>query len=176
VGALTDTKIRHLKPDTKAYQVADGEGLILEVRPSGQKSWLYRYRLYGRAEKLSLGTYPDVTLAKAREDHGDARKLVTAKKSPAQLKQDEKRRLSDDLRTCRVTAVYLKSTWIRSSHKRARHYVEEDPPVIGRNSSTSDAERPSRSSKVKQGRLDRARCSNNCADSSALPLIATSSP
>ncbi|MGH8681988.1 MAG: Arm DNA-binding domain-containing protein, partial [Burkholderiales bacterium] len=47
MGALTDTKLRNLKPRAKAYQAADGEGLVLEVRPSGQKAWLYRYRLYG---------------------------------------------------------------------------------------------------------------------------------
>jgi hypothetical protein len=45
MGALTDTTIRNLKSREKAYQVADGEGLVLEVRPSEQKAWLYRYRL-----------------------------------------------------------------------------------------------------------------------------------
>ena len=37
MGALTDTKLRNLKPRQKPYQVADGEGLVLEIRPSGQK-------------------------------------------------------------------------------------------------------------------------------------------
>ena len=135
MGALTDTKVRNLKPDTKAYQIADGEGLVLEVRPGGQKSWLYRYRLHGRAEKLSLGSYPDITLAKAREAHGDAKKLVVAKKSPAQLKQDEKRRLSDDLRTVSGLAKVYLTDYVDTldSAKRGRHYVEKKIlPVIGR--------------------------------------------
>lgn len=39
-GVLTDTKIRILRPRKLRYQVADGKGMILEVRPSGQKPWL----------------------------------------------------------------------------------------------------------------------------------------
>lgn len=135
MGALTDNKIRNLKPDAKAYQVADGEGLVLEVRPSGQKSWLYRYRLYGRAEKLSLGSYPDITLAKAREVHGDAKKLVAAKKSPAQQKQDDKRRLSDDLRTVSGLAKVYLTNYVDTlaSAKRGHYYFEKKIiPAIGR--------------------------------------------
>lgn len=101
---LTDTTLRNLKPREKAYQVADGNGLVLEVRPLGQKAWLYRYRLYGKQEKLSLGRYPAVSLADARKAHLDARKLVMVGKSPAQAKQAERLRLSDDLQTVRGLA------------------------------------------------------------------------
>ena len=135
MGALTDTKLRNLKPRRKPYQVADGEGLVLEVRPSGQKAWLYRYRLYGRPEKLSVGTYPDVSLADAREVHGDAKRLVKAKKSPAQAKQEDKRRLSDDLQTVSGLAkAYLEDHVDKlTSAKRGRYYVEDKIlPVIGR--------------------------------------------
>jgi len=135
MGALTDTKLRNLKPRAKAYQVADGEGLVLEVRPSGQKAWLYRYRLYGRQEKLSIGSYPDVTLAKARRAHGRAKELVAANKSPAQTKQEEKRRLSDDLQTVSGLAkAYLEDHVDKlASAPRLREYVEDKiVPVIGR--------------------------------------------
>ena len=135
MGALTDTKLRNLKPRQKPYQVADGEGLVLEIRPSGQKAWLYRYRLYGRQEKLSIGSYPDVSLADAREAHGDAKKLVKAKKSPAQVKQEDKRRLSDDLQTVSGLAkAYLEDHVDKlTSAERGRDYVEDKIlPVIGR--------------------------------------------
>lgn len=96
MGALTDTKLRNLKPREKAYQVADGNGLVIEVRPVSHKAWLYRYRLYGKQEKFSIGSYPALSLAEARKAHVDARKLVMAGKSPAQSKQAERLRLSDD--------------------------------------------------------------------------------
>jgi integrase len=135
MGALTDTKIRNLKARAKPYQVADGEGLVLEVRPSGQKAWLFRYRLYGRQEKLSIGSYPDVTLAKARAAHARAKELVAAKKSPAQAKQEDKRRLSDDLQTVSGLAkAYLEDHVDKlASAERLREYVETKiAPTIGR--------------------------------------------
>ena len=47
--------------------VSDGRGLSLDILPSGKMSWMYRYRLDGRQEKVSLGRYPDLTLKAARE-------------------------------------------------------------------------------------------------------------
>jgi integrase len=134
VGALTDTKIRNLKPRASAFQAADGGGLVLEVRPSGQKAWLYRYRLYGRQEKLSLGGYPDISLAKAREQHADARKLVSAGKSPAQAKQAERRRLSDDLQIVRGLAKAYIEDHVSglASAKHAQTWIEKHIlPAIG---------------------------------------------
>jgi hypothetical protein len=127
MGALTDRAVRNLKPQAKAYQVADGEGLALEVRPSGQKAWLYRYRIYARQEKLSLGSYPDISIAKARELHGDAKKLVLSNKSPAQVKQEERRRYSDDLQTVSGLAqAYLTDHVDKlASAERGHHYIEK---------------------------------------------------
>ncbi len=134
MSALTDVKIRNLKPKAKAFQVADGNGLVLEVRPNGQKAWLYRYRLYGRQEKLSIGSYPDLSLAEARSRHVDARKMVLANKSPAQAKQGEKRRLSDDLQIVRGLAkAYLEDHVAKlASAKLAQAWIEKHIlPTIG---------------------------------------------
>ena len=134
MSALTDTTIRNLKPRATAYQVADGRGLVLEVRPTGQKAWLYRYRLFGRVEKLSIGTYSDVSLAEARDRHFEARKLVAAGKSPSQLKQAEKHRLSDELQTVRGLAKAYIADHLAplASASRSRDYVENEVlPTIG---------------------------------------------
>lgn len=66
MGAPTDTRIRNLKPREKAYQVADGNGLVIDVRPVSHQAWLYRYRLYGKQEKFSIGSYPASTTCAAR--------------------------------------------------------------------------------------------------------------
>jgi len=134
LGALTNTTIRNLKARATAYQVADEKGLALEVRPGGQKAWLYRYRLFGRPEKLSLGAYPEVSLAEARDRHFEARKLVAAGKSPAQSKQAEKQRLSDDMQTVHGLANAYIANYLPplTSASRSRAYVEtEILPVIG---------------------------------------------
>jgi len=46
---LTDTKVRTLKPKAAAYRIADSNGLVIEVRPTGSKAWRYRYRYAGKA-------------------------------------------------------------------------------------------------------------------------------
>lgn len=84
---LTDTKIRGLKPRDKRYQVADSGGLVLEVRPTGSKAWLYRYRVNGKPEKLTIGSYPEISLAEAREMHHVARRQVERSESPTIAKR-----------------------------------------------------------------------------------------
>lgn len=64
--ALTDKKIKALKPAEKMYSIADGEGLSLKILPNGKKYWRYRYRFLNKQKMLSLGVYPIVSLADAR--------------------------------------------------------------------------------------------------------------
>ncbi|UNU73970.1 Arm DNA-binding domain-containing protein [Moraxella nasovis] len=40
---LTDNKIKGLKPTEKRYSLSAGEGLSIEVMPSGRKSWVLEY-------------------------------------------------------------------------------------------------------------------------------------
>lgn len=79
---LSDTRIRSLKPRTKLYRLADGRGLTLEVTPAGEKLWRVRYRWAGRASMLSLGRYPEVGLANARERLLEVRRALAAGAHP----------------------------------------------------------------------------------------------
>jgi integrase len=72
---ITDAKIKGLKPRTKRYMETDGNGLSLDVLPSGKMSWLYRYWFNGKQERVTLGKYPAVSLKEAREKRD---KLATA--------------------------------------------------------------------------------------------------
>lgn len=71
---LTDRQIKALKPGEREYTVSDdnrqrGSGrLVMRVRPSGAKEWLFRYHLDGRKRRVSLGDYPATTLVRARDD------------------------------------------------------------------------------------------------------------
>lgn len=51
------------------YNVAVGgvDGLQLQVTPTGARSWLLRVTIKGKRRQIGLGSYPDVTLAQARE-------------------------------------------------------------------------------------------------------------
>jgi integrase len=73
---LTNTTIRNAKAGDKSRKLFDGGGLYLEVTPAGGKWWRFRYAFGGKSKLLSMGTYPDVSLAKARERRAEARKLL----------------------------------------------------------------------------------------------------
>lgn len=87
--ALTDAKLRSLKPAEKPFQVSDGGGLFVEVMPGGAMPWRLRYRLYGKQEKVTLGDYPAYSLADARLWRDDCTALVERGVSPMALKRGD---------------------------------------------------------------------------------------
>ena len=94
---LTDTKLRNLKPRDKLYKVNDRDGLYVAVTAAGAVSFRYNYSLNGRQETITFGRYGvgGITLAEAREQLGDAKKMVAAGKSPAKEKARDKARVKD---------------------------------------------------------------------------------
>jgi len=81
---LTDTEIRALKPKSDRYRIADGGGLLLEVMPTGNKVWRYRYTLGGKQyPALTIGPYPAIDLKSARRQRDEWAVLVANGKSPA---------------------------------------------------------------------------------------------
>ena len=80
---LSAAKLRNLKPRDKVYRVADSDGLYIEVRPNGGMFWRFRYRWQGRASMISLGRYPAVSLAQARQMRDRARAEMAEGRNPA---------------------------------------------------------------------------------------------
>lgn len=74
--ALSDMAVRKAKSRQRPYKLADGGGLCLLVTPAGGRLWRFKYRMHGIERKLSLGCYPDRSLAEARERRDAARKVV----------------------------------------------------------------------------------------------------
>lgn len=68
---------------------SDGAGLSLKVTKNGSKSWVYRYMLAGKAHWMGLGSYPDVSLAEAREKAADYRKLTRQNIDPLAEKRKQ---------------------------------------------------------------------------------------
>ena len=66
---LSAAKVRTVKSGAKPIKLADGGGLVLYVTPSGTKSWRYRFRLGGKEQTLTIGSYPEVSLEEARQAH-----------------------------------------------------------------------------------------------------------
>lgn len=79
---LTVKKITSLKPRDVRYLVCDGDHLYLEVRPNGQKSWIYRARVNGKPYKKVLGDVRDVDLYSARVLRDELRHNGVQKDAP----------------------------------------------------------------------------------------------
>ena len=91
-----DLEISSLKPvegvKVKRYAIQSkhGGGLKIEIRESGLKRFVYRFKIGGSEGELLLGSYPALTLAKAREEHGKAVLLVKRGIDPTKFAAQEK--------------------------------------------------------------------------------------
>jgi integrase len=134
---LTDTRIRAAKPSDRSFKLTDGRGLYLEVRPSGTRLWRYRYRIGKKENVFAIGVYPEVGLAKARELHQEARKLVQSGTHPAHHRKTEKlRAVYENANTfAAVAREWLASNqkhWAPRTYRQRERVLEKDIfPGIG---------------------------------------------
>lgn len=112
MGRLNDLKIKSAKPRDKEYLLSDGEGLYLRIRPTG-KAWAYRYRDGTQDVKLSLGTYPAVSLSEAR-----AKARIEAGKRASGVDVRQARREDEEKRRVRLLDSF--ELIARAWHKQAQ--------------------------------------------------------
>ncbi|NTV97674.1 MAG: integrase arm-type DNA-binding domain-containing protein [Chlorobiaceae bacterium] len=84
---LSDTRISKAKPTDKDYKLSDGGGMHLLVTALGSKLWRMQYRFEGKQKTLTLGRYPEITLADARVRRDNARKLLAHGVDPSEEKK-----------------------------------------------------------------------------------------
>lgn len=87
---LTDPKIKNAKPGEKPRRLFDGGGLHLLINPDGSKYWRLKYLIHGKEKRISLGVYPDVTLAEARSKAAEERRKLKDGADPAVERKTEK--------------------------------------------------------------------------------------
>lgn len=116
--ALTDTFVRQVKATEKAIgdKYADGGGMYLLVKAAG-KYWRMDYSFGGKRKTLALGTYPEVSLAKARDRRGAARERLADGIDPSAAKREEKQARADATAS---TFEVVAREWLRkTAAKRA---------------------------------------------------------
>lgn len=84
---LTEAAIKQAKPKEKSYGLLDGNGMYLEVMPTGAKYWRHKYRFEIKEKRLVLGVYPTVSLANAREKTRLAKVDLTQGVDPSEVKK-----------------------------------------------------------------------------------------
>lgn len=132
---LTDTAIRKIKPAAKTQRLFDGGGLYLEVSPNGGKWWRQKYRFLGKEKRLAHGTYPEVSLAEAREKRDAARKLLATGIDPGEHKKAIKAATSERAANSFevVAREWLgKRDWVESYKVKVTAWLDNDVfPWIG---------------------------------------------
>lgn len=96
--ALSDLAVRQAKATGKAYTLPDLDGLSLAVTAAGGRTWHFRYYWAGKQKRMSLGTYPEVTLREARSLRDEARALIAKGINPRDHRKQKRTavRLADE--------------------------------------------------------------------------------
>lgn len=137
VTPLTDSAIKAAKPKEKPYKLTDGQGLYLDIKPTGSKLWRLKYRFAGQEKTpLSLGAYPDLSLVKARQRRTEARELLADGIDPGEQKKADRQAHKVTGMTFEALArewyAYTSPRWAESTARKSRLYLENDIiPIIG---------------------------------------------
>ncbi|GAB1621414.1 integrase domain-containing protein [Agarivorans albus] len=88
---LTDKEIKAARPGDKEYNLFDGDGLRLRVKPNGSKLWMVNYYrpVTRKRANLSLGKYPNLSLANARKAALEAKELLAQGIDPLEYKKKQ---------------------------------------------------------------------------------------
>lgn len=79
ITGLTNTQVERSKYDSGGKnELNDGNGLFLELKPTGAKVWRFRYNhpATNKRTKTTIGNYPEITLAQARQQREEWRTLL----------------------------------------------------------------------------------------------------
>ena len=107
---LTDRKIKSAAPTGKEFTLSDGEGLQLRVRPTGAKSWQFKFSdpVTSKIQKIALGPYPELSLANARSKTTEYRTLLAQKINP---KSFEHSKIIEAKRVHTSTFIAIAELW-----------------------------------------------------------------
>jgi integrase len=112
LNKLSANEVKNAKGSGKIRKLADGGGLTLVIKGESKYWWL-RYRFAGNEKTLSLGGYPQVSLAAARQARDSAKELLKQNIDPsAHRRQESTQRTSDGENTFRT----LCEDWYQQKH------------------------------------------------------------
>lgn len=105
VKPLTNTTLQNLKPISKEYIKSDGNGLYIRIKPNGTKIWYFAYKWHKKHRKISLGAFPDLSLAYAREIATEYRGLILRSIDPLEYRN------SSNIEEKKITFAEMAIRW-----------------------------------------------------------------
>jgi integrase len=132
---LTDTQIRNLKPKVKPYKVNDEGGLVILVRPTGTKVWQYPYKFLDNYNVHTIGQYPEVGVANARQKRDEIKANLKQGINPSVYKKIRRREaMGFSERNFEAIALewFSKQSWVGKHSKNIQKKFAEDVfPYVG---------------------------------------------
>lgn len=128
MAKLTDMQIRSLIRAATPVAKSDGNGLTFTLSKNGTPAWVLRYRHGGRQKELTIGRYPDITLAKARELATEARANIQQGEDVARTKKLVARELAAAKTLRELANDYLakaKPVLAASTFKQRKHHIDD---------------------------------------------------
>lgn len=94
---LTNTEVQNAKPKAKEYNLMDGAGLKLRIKPNGTRTWLFNYTrpFLDKRANMTLGNYPEISLATARKEAQEARDLLAKDVDPQSHRNTQQQKLRE---------------------------------------------------------------------------------
>lgn len=127
ITPLTNTQVKQSKPKDKEYILSDGDGLQLKIKPSGSKTWVFKYTkpFIKSRTNIGFGSYPEVSLLQARDKRKQARELLAQDVDPKVYKDDIKHKQKQlhsntlcvvaknwfDIKETSISEGYAKDIW-----------------------------------------------------------------
>jgi integrase len=131
MGKLTALKVGRLAKGLHS----DGDGLYLQVAPSGTRSWIFRYQINGRTRYMGLGSATAISLARARELVVEPRRLCAERVDPLEVRRTQRLEAVPAATFQEVAENYLAAhaaTWGATHQRQWRNTLEASAyPVIG---------------------------------------------
>ena len=128
MAKLTDIQIKSLIRAGTPIAKSDGNGLTFTLSKNGTPAWVLRYRHGGRQKELTIGRYPDITLAKARELATESRANIQQGEDVARTKKLVARELAAAKTLRELANDYLakaKPVLAASTFKQRKHHIDD---------------------------------------------------
>ena len=123
---LTDAVVRQAPIRAQRYEMAEASGLAVRVSPNSAKTWVWRYRFAGKQRRLTLGSYPAMSLGEARAKLGYAQEKLEKGYDPAD-ERSSRETVAD------LVEVYLErhARTLRTAKEEGRRLRTDVLPALG---------------------------------------------